>query len=505
MGEANFYYFTCLNMADGDEEIDMEDGDQGEPRSPNQPVTLINFLSAQRPSSNDDPDDDDSPRDPFDDLRTLSGDSVSPIIGFNLETLARMRDSGVSSTTALALLQEAVRIGKTNVISVILEAYNDQFLDLNAVDSLGKTPLFWSVMHGIPEITRLLINNGADINEATLPTRSLLHWAAWQGNDEVIQCLLENGADVNAFDVYSKTPLHLCCESLNYHGSAALLKHGADATLTDSDDCEPLHVLCANGGVRIAQMLLETCPVDVNASSQMGTPLHLACKYNHVSLVRLLVANGADVNALHPPAVGAIASKVTPRFSPLSSIFADVSSGSKDEYSMLLILEYLLNKGAYVHWRNVDETVETPIVGAMKGGFESCALLLVRHGSPTDVTVDGVSVLLKACQLKMRGFVDAMLAIGTDLGDEQWLRAPEHPDSLAEELDILSVLRESHLTEPYSLRTLSASMVRSSLCRLSNASISERIDALPLPKTLKSTLKLEDVDLREYVKINELD
>ena len=71
--------------------------------------------------------------------------------------------------------------------------FHPQCLDLNAVDSLGKTPLFWSVMHGIPEITRLLLEHGADINKATLPTRSLLHWAAWQGNDEVIQCLLENG------------------------------------------------------------------------------------------------------------------------------------------------------------------------------------------------------------------------------------------------------------------------------------------------------------------------
>ena len=71
--------------------------------------------------------------------------------------------------------------------------YIFQTLDLNAVDSLGKTPLFWSVMHGIPEITRLLIDHGADINKATLPTRSLLHWAAWQGNDEVILCLLESG------------------------------------------------------------------------------------------------------------------------------------------------------------------------------------------------------------------------------------------------------------------------------------------------------------------------
>ena len=73
------------------------------------------------------------------------------------------------------------------------------------------------------------------------------------------------------------------------------------------------------------------------------------------------MANGAVVNALHPPSAGDVASKLTPRFSPLSSIFADVSSGSKDEYSMLLILEYLLNKGAFVHWRQVPQWNETDV------------------------------------------------------------------------------------------------------------------------------------------------
>ena len=112
-------------MADGQDIAEAED--EGEPRSPRQPVTLMNFLSAQRPPSNDDDDDEeDSPRSPFDDLRTMPRDTVSPIIGFNLETLSRLRDSGVSSATALALLQEAVRIGKTSVIRVILDSYKDQ-------------------------------------------------------------------------------------------------------------------------------------------------------------------------------------------------------------------------------------------------------------------------------------------------------------------------------------------------------------------------------------------
>ena len=63
---------------------------------------------------------------PLERLRSLSGDPQSPIIAFNYETLSQLRNSGVSAATALALLQEAVRIGKTNVINVILETYKDQ-------------------------------------------------------------------------------------------------------------------------------------------------------------------------------------------------------------------------------------------------------------------------------------------------------------------------------------------------------------------------------------------
>ena len=85
------------------------------------------------------------------------------------------------------------------------------------------------------------------------------------------------------------------------------------------------------------------------------------------------------------------------------------------------------------------------------------------------------------------------------------MRAPDHPDSLAEELDILSVLRETHLKEPYSLKTLSASAIRTRLSELNRSSYLDKIDDLPLPQQLKSTLKLDDVDLRKYVRISELD
>ena len=124
---------SSFSMSNQQQEDDDREADAMEGRPiVRQQITLMNFLSAQRVPTivnddDDDDDDDESPRSPFDDLRSLSTtDSMSPIIAFNLETLSRLRDSGVSSATALALLQEAVRIGKTSVINVILDSYRDQ-------------------------------------------------------------------------------------------------------------------------------------------------------------------------------------------------------------------------------------------------------------------------------------------------------------------------------------------------------------------------------------------
>ena len=90
-------------------------------------------------------------------------------------------------------------------------------------------------------------------------------------------------------------------------------------------------------------------------------------------------------------------------------------------------------------------------------------------------------------------------------GDEQWLVAADHPDSLAEELDILLFLRESRLRSPYSLRTAAAAAIRRRIAQLTNESFLGRIDDLPLPKSLKADLKLDQIDLRKYVKMTDLD
>lgn len=75
-----------------------------------------------------------------------------------------------------------------------------------------------------------------------------------------------------------------------------LVEHGADLEATDSRQNTPLHTRAADWRGRIG-ILLEL-GANVHAMASAGTPLHLAAAHARVEPTRLLIAAGADVNAL---------------------------------------------------------------------------------------------------------------------------------------------------------------------------------------------------------------
>lgn len=91
-----------------------------------------------------------------------------------------------------------------------------------------------------PEIVRLLIKNGADVNArqskpVELSHYAAIHYAASKGNVEVIKCLIENGADINANLIIdkdnphrTKTALHIAAELGYFEAVVALVNGGAD-------------------------------------------------------------------------------------------------------------------------------------------------------------------------------------------------------------------------------------------------------------------------------------
>lgn len=105
---------------------------------------------------------------------------------------------------------------------------------VNAYSHDGWTPLHLASFFGHPEVARLLLAHGAEVNARSRSTRfakenTPLHAAAANRQVGVAELLIAHGADVNARDGSGYTPLALAANSKNDLLVVILLEKGAQA------------------------------------------------------------------------------------------------------------------------------------------------------------------------------------------------------------------------------------------------------------------------------------
>lgn len=71
--------------------------------------------------------------------------------------------------------------------------------------------LLLSARHGQAEVSKLVIDRGADVTAYNCGGDTALHYAASEGLLELVELLIEKGADVNAPNDHGNTPLHYAC------------------------------------------------------------------------------------------------------------------------------------------------------------------------------------------------------------------------------------------------------------------------------------------------------
>jgi hypothetical protein len=122
-------------------------------------------------------------------------------------------------------IHDAARQGKIEAVKQHLAAGTD----VNAKDTIGRTPLTHAAWGGHKEIVELLIAEGADVNaKDVFFGMTSLHRAAMEGHKEIAELLIDKGADVNAKTKNGTTPLDWAVDSAysDEETAALLRKHG---------------------------------------------------------------------------------------------------------------------------------------------------------------------------------------------------------------------------------------------------------------------------------------
>ncbi|WP_172440409.1 ankyrin repeat domain-containing protein [Coxiella burnetii] len=150
------------------------------------------------------------------------------------------------------------------------------------------------------EITQLLLQRRANVNQPGYNDFSPLYCAAYGGHTAIVRELLMANAAVNQTHEGGMTPLLVAIQN-NYVASVEeLFKGGADPNQKRSDGIGALHLAAGCGRLEIVQLFLQK-GVDPNPAGNNGeTPLHCAVEQGQIAIVHeLLVFNAAVTKAKH--------------------------------------------------------------------------------------------------------------------------------------------------------------------------------------------------------------
>lgn len=278
-------------------------------------------------------------------------------------------------------LMHAVSSDGTSEIAHCLIKYG---ADLGVCDNLGRTILITAAWKSRVSIIREAIRRGASVGTRDKRGRNLLHHlcedqelakrsrlqettAATKADQEIIDLVLErcNEADVNAKEsLEKKTPLHWAVATNNLVLVKRLLRHEhgrVNVNAVDQRHRTPLHLAASDNRTDIATELLKY-NANVNAKSDRGwTPLHVAADRtgDSVDAVRLLLKHHADVN-------------YTTR-NRKSALHAASEAGNIDVVRLLLDQPGIEAMGQ-------DNSGNTPLLSAAKGGHKEIVNVLAHHG-----------------------------------------------------------------------------------------------------------------------------
>ena len=140
--------------------------------------------------------------------------------------------------TGESVLMNCVRTGTTKAVETLIK-YD---ADVNSRESAkGQTALMWSAAGNYPDITKILIDNGAEIAATSNSGFTALLFAARSGDMESARILVKVGADPNEATVEHGNALLIASASGHDELALFLIAVGADINAEDINGLTPLH------------------------------------------------------------------------------------------------------------------------------------------------------------------------------------------------------------------------------------------------------------------------
>ena len=347
--------------------------------------------------------------------------------------------------------------GNFDVIKALISHGADQ----NSLDSGNDAPITLAVKNGWDEVVLTLIREcGCDPNTKDSHGRSLLHHTLEKGRYDLFKTLINTyNLDLNARDVFNETPLmlavkyesiargkslsknfhHLLLEEVILYGELMydtplgaikpeefmpnmIRQYNVDPNLKYAEDDDTLFMKAVKYE-RYEIMKILICDHGCDPNIKGYFPLHITCKKGDLSLVKILITHGADLNTLdehgHTPLMTAMNYG---RYEIVKSFVCDYGCDPNIEGYLLLhmackesdlsLVQTLITHGADLN--TLDEHGHTPLMTAMNyGRYEIVKSFVCDYGC--DPNIEGYLLLHMACKESDLSLVQTLITHGADL------------------------------------------------------------------------------------------
>ncbi|XP_070837267.1 protein TANC2 [Chaetodon trifascialis] len=195
----------------------------------------------------------------------------------------------------------AASMGHAEMVSYLLDLPEEDDRDeerpeINTPDSLwGETALTAAAGSGRLAVCRLLLDQGAAVDQGNRRGVAPLFSAVRRDHWQVVELLLNHGVEVNMVDQQGRTALMTAASEGHMTTAQLLLDHGASLDQTDREGLTALSWACLKGKLQLVRELVERGAATIHADRSGRTPLDLAAFCGDPEVVQYLVDHGASV------------------------------------------------------------------------------------------------------------------------------------------------------------------------------------------------------------------
>lgn len=370
-------------------------------------------------------------------------------VKFFIENNANVEIATFDGTTPLVL---AIEENKPKIVELLIKEGKANIYGVYAKET-EKYPIYCAVKNKNLNMIKILLDNNFDLKRESY----ILSYAMENSDENIVKYLVENGADMYSYEITAlyQAVLNLNPKLVEYFldKGASIEKAGgtdvygnimmaaAGSKFNNSNDKSPVDLEAleksAENSAKITEMLIGKADKNIiNDSLEGKTPLIIAVGNSYIDTAKILIENGADVNAIDFEGWSALSYAVNNGDIEIAKLLLTNKAKIKGELliaikspiveSRINMMKLLIDNKANINY--TDENGFNPLNIAIESGDMELTKFLITNGANVNSLMqDGVSLIGYAIAQNNMDLLQILIENGANVnytGGDSWANTP---------------------------------------------------------------------------------